>query len=402
MRLLGIMLLVLLAACAGASDEPAGESPVVILADDGNILVYDPADGESRALTDDAGPDRIYSQPTWSPDGSQVAFVASAALPEPGVQASAPAVRVGLEAQAVTGAIHITDADGTDTVVVPTPFVAFYLYWSPDGATLAFLGNDIAAGRQGLAMIDVAAGTARRVDNGQPYYFAWSPESDRLLVHARNEALYYLDPDGSQTSIDQEPGVFSAPHWQGSTQLYPTRGDDGQTLGVYEEDGTLRRPSVTPELGVAFGLSPAEDRLAYLQLSVDASPFRLGTLVVDEAGETMEIASGVAAFFWSPSGERLLYLTPAGADADLPLQWNLWDGATTTSFEQHLPTLTFVQQYLPFFGQYANSLTFFSPDETRFTFSGTIPERGEGIWVQPIDGAPAELIAPGRFSTWAP
>ena len=397
-----MMLRVLLAACAGASDEPTGESPVVILADDGNILVYDPADGSTLALTDDAGPDRIYSQPTWSPDGSQVAFVASAALPEPGVQALVPAVRVGLEAQAVTGAVHIAGADGTDTVVVPTPFVAFYLYWSPDGATLAFLGNDIAAGRQGLAMIDVAAGTARRVDSGQPYYFAWSPESDRLLVHARNEALYYLDPDGSQTRIDQDPGVFSAPHWQGSTQLYPTRGDDGQILGVYEEDGTLQRPSVTPELGVAFGLSPAEDRLAYLQLSVDASPFRLGTLVVDEAGETTEIARGVAAFFWSPSGERLLYLTPAGTDADLPLQWNLWDGTNSTSYEEHLPTLTFVQQYLPFFGQYANSLTFFSPDETRFTFSGTIPDRGEGIWVQAIEGGPAELIAPGRFSTWAP
>lgn len=397
-----MVLLVLLAACAGASDEPSGESPIVILADDGNVVIYDPANASTLALTDDAGPNRVYTQPTWSPDGSRVAFVASSSVPEPGVQASAPGARVSLDAQAPTGAIHIAAADGADTLVVPTPFVAFYLYWSPDGTTLAFLGNDVAAGRQGLAMIDVAAGTARRVDSGQPYYFAWSPGSDRLLVHARNDSLYYLDPDGSQTAIDQTPGVFSAPHWQGSTQLFPTRDGANQTLGVYEEDGTLRRASVTPELGVAFGLSPAEDRLAYLELSVDASPFRLGTLIVDDGGETSEIARDVAAFFWSPSGERLLYLTPAGPAGDLPLRWNIWDGAGTTSFEEHLPTLTFVQQYLPFFGQYANSLTFFSPDETRFTFAGTIADRGEGIWVQPVDGTPAQSVAPGRFASWAP
>ncbi|NNJ48535.1 MAG: hypothetical protein HKP18_11980, partial [Acidimicrobiia bacterium] len=77
--------------------------------------------------------------------------------------------------------------------------------------------------------------------------------------------------------------------------------------------------------------------------------------------------------------------------------------ATSIAFERFTPSRTFVQQYLPFFGQYANSLTFLSPDAGSFTFAGTIEGRGEGIWVQTIAAdTPAELIGPGRFSTWSP
>ena len=143
--------------------------------------------------------------------------------------------------------------------------------------------------------------------------------------------------------------------------------------------------------------------MAYIEIATGANPFALGPLLVESPAGTAEIADLAAAFFWSADGSQLLYLTPdAGAD-DFGLRWNSWDGSTSIEFERFTPTRTFVQQYLPFFGQYANSLTFLSPDADWFTFAGTIEGRGEGIWVQPIEAnAGAELIGPGEFSTWAP
>ncbi len=95
--------------------------------------------------------------------------------------------------------------------------------------------------------------------------------------------------------------------------------------------------------------------------------------------------------------------TQGSFDDDFKLRWNVWDGTVSIEFEPFVPTRTFLAQYLPFFGQYANSLSFFSPDGGSFTFAGSIEGRGEGIWVQQVDGgAPAALVAPGEFSTWAP
>ena len=109
---------------------------------DGNVSTYDPVTSIVTPITTDAGPGRVYSQPTWSPDGTRLAFVENTA-PVSGIQAASGIRRVGLSAQqAVPGSVHIAPVTGGDTAVVTTPFSPFYLYWSPDGSQLAFLGND--------------------------------------------------------------------------------------------------------------------------------------------------------------------------------------------------------------------------------------------------------------------
>lgn len=408
MKSLLIATALVLAACSGSNGEPEAEVPapakhIALLGADGNIATYDRASGVITPVTDDAEPGRLYSQPTWSPDGSRLAFVASSA-PVSGIQASVPPVRVALQAQAeTTGSIRIVAATGGETTIIPTPFLPFYMYWSPDGTKLAFLGLDASTGRQAFGVLDVATGSADRIDAGQPYFFAWSPASDRLLIHATNRELYYLALDGTKQALEATPGSFSAPGWIGETQLFPVQEGRRQILRLFDQNGNQRRDATDFGLAIAFGLNPDEERAAYIDIGTGANAFGLGPLVVNSPGGVTEVAELAAAFFWSADGGRLLYLTPDSTGEGFGLRWNVWDGSETIEFERYLPTTTFAQQYLPFFGQYANSLSLFSPDGSSFTFAGTIEGRGQGIWVQDIRrDTPAELVGPGQFSTWAP
>lgn len=409
MKPLLLVLTLVLAACSGGSsdEDPKGPAQIAILGSDGNVASFNPENDETVSLTTDAGPNRVYSQPTWSPDGSRLAFVASsvAVVGGPGIQADGRVVRAGRQAQAEpAAAIHLAPVDGGSPTVVALPFAPYYLYWSPDGTRLAFLGVDPTTQRQTLGIIDTEALSFEAIDTGQPYYFAWSPTSERLLVHAGTSDLYYLTLDGARVDLDSpSPGGFSAPGWRGSTQLIPVNESDGPILGVFETDGTLRRTVAEYGTAMELGLSPDETRVAYIDIEPGANPFGLGALMVESPESTVEVAGSVGAFFWSADGARLLYLTPDVEGDEFRLRWNVWDDGESARFEPFLPTRTFVQQYLPFFGQYANSLALFSPDGSAFTFTGTITGRGEGVWLQQVEGSdPARLIGAGEFSTWAP
>lgn len=402
-----VVLVIVLAACSGSSsDEPAASaSQLAIVMPDGNIAVFDPVTEILTDLTTDAGEGRFYAQPTWSPDGQQVAVsVSAAATSGPGIQAEGSIVRVAHQAQAAGGsAIHLIPTDGGPPTVISIPFAAFYLYWAPDGTHLAFLGNDTTQGQLGVGIVDVSAGRAEVVDSGQPYYFAWSPESDRMLVHRADRELFFLSIDGTQQVVGPSPGGFTAPSWIGDTLMVGWDDGSGPATRLVSPDGSLLEAGVPYSDAIAFGLNPDERRFAFIDAAAATNPFNLGALVVASPSGHTTVADEAAAFFWDASGERLLYLTPEFEADAFALRWNVWDGTTSHNYESFLPTATVVQQYLQFFSQYANSLSFFSPDGSSFTFAGRIDGRGEGIWIQDIEsGGLAERVGPGEFSSWAP
>lgn len=399
MKRLAVVLLLVAVACTGGDDAAAGNLIAVQTAD-GNIVVIDPETGIETRLTFDGGTTTLYSQPTWSPDGSQLAFVQSGAAAGPGQFAAGGAVRVGLQAQAINSSIHIlTMGEEITDVEVETPIAGFYLYWSPDGSSLAFLGSDFSG--IGLGVIDISTGTFRRIDGGQPYYFAWSPDSDRVLSHVGGD-VYFLSTDGLTDDFPIDPGGFSAPGWEGGSLLYSVVRDDGNLLVLATTDGEETREILEYPDEVAAELSADGKTVAYVDIRAGSAQPALGPLIADTVDGRVEVAPEVTAFFWSRDGTHLLYLAPDRTSEDLLLQWGVWDGTTTTTFEGFVPSATLVARYLPFFSQYSNSHSFLSPDNKSFVFAGEVGGES-GVWIQKIEeGVPAQRVTDGVVATWAP
>lgn len=96
-----------------------------------------------------------------------------------------------------------------------------------------------------------------------------------------------------------------------------------------------------------------------------------------------------------------------GVSAALPRnRWNFWDGQTSTPSVSYQVSETMQNTYLPFFEQYAQSMTGWLPDGTAFAFAGH-PDGGpdgDGVWVQlvGIPGAPPVRVADGDVVAWSP
>jgi TolB protein len=84
-------------------------------------------------------------------------------------------------------------------------------------------------------------------------------------------------------------------------------------------------------------------------------------------------------------------------------RWMIWDGGSTSRIgHPFLPSPTFLRDYVPFYGQFAQSMTPWSPDGTSFAFPGLIGDRA-GIWVQDVDSQEPEFVLDGgRVVAWSP
>ena len=401
MKRLALALLVLATACSGDDGEAAVTKYIAVQTRDGNIHVVDPETGVETALTADGGIETHYSQPTWSPDGFKLAFVENTAADAPGEFADGSAVRTAFEAQAINSSIHVVSMDDEKTdVEIETPFTGFYLYWSPDGSSLAFLGNDLAG--IGLGVVDIATARARRIDQGQPYYFAWSPDSERILAHVGEDQMYFVGTDGQTEPLAVVPGAFTAPSWEGNSVLYSIVGEDGSELVLAGPNREVKRQIHKYSQGIEAVLSSDGETVAYVDVGSGSSQLTLGSLVVDTSEGAVEVVPEVAVFFWSSDGLRLLYLEPDRTTEDLRLRWGVWQRDATFSFDGFLPSPTLIARYFPFFGQYSNSHSFFSPDGESFVFAGDVGA-ASGIWIQEVaHGVDARRLTDGVLATWAP
>jgi TolB protein len=109
------------------------------------------------------------------------------------------------------------------------------------------------------------------------------------------------------------------------------------------------------------------------------------------------------AFHWSPDGRRLLLMTPEEGDDPTTHRWHVWDGRRTQAIgPAFLPSPTYLREYVPFFGQYAQSMTLWAPDGRAFAFPGLIGDRA-GIWVQDLDAdEPTFVVEDGSVVAWSP
>ncbi len=176
----------------------------------GEIITY--SEGYEIATVDLAGdwPVRITenshidSYPVWSPDGSQVAFVAYA----PGGEYPDRVSHYPNYFDRHQSKIAILPANGmfTDTEQIrwlwPTKSVALYPpVWSPDGQYLAFTANEGERRPFERVLTTIRLKSTKLTTLGETTALpTWSPDSERLAFAAVVEnktVIYVVKPDGS-------------------------------------------------------------------------------------------------------------------------------------------------------------------------------------------------------------
>ena len=395
----------------GATDNAQEDgNRLVVLGTDGNLFTVSSSGDNRVPLTDDASALTLYTYPTWSPDGSMIAFV-----------------EVIRENSNMESALRVVSAEGELLQQVPTEFPAFYLYWNPLSEKLAFLSNwenDMA-----LRMLDVSAKAqeATTVREGMPFFFSWQPTGDNMLAHIGGDLLTFLQPSGEQQPLDVTTGPFQAPHWShdGQKLAFVSQGDENNeneySLNVSNAQGEKVTTLAGRKGAFSFNWSPDNERIAYSYTERNVALASLGPLWVHDTQthEAWELSkSPVVAFFWSPDGKRLAFLRPewhepvqrAPEAAPLRqqkpqpwLRWHIWDGEKTYPLTLFVPTDAFLDDYLRYFNQYAQSISLWSADSQMLLYAGLSEGGLSGIWVLPVEQeSQAQLIASGVLAGWSP
>jgi dipeptidyl aminopeptidase/acylaminoacyl peptidase len=353
---------------------------------DGNVYVTSADGASSFAVTDDAtaAPEHTglsYHRVSWSPMG-QLAF--------------ASVLRSGDMAQ---GNLYVVDAPGEPVRQVGQSDEHFiiYIYWSPmpcpaqpDCRRLAYLIEE----DEGIALrlVELAAD---RIENrllglGQPFYFSWLANGQRMVWHTGGTHLFNPEARlrlydlelGREELVDHPPGSFLAPAWspQGDGWL----GVSAESLRRFghEQPLTLTTPTHNH---IVFSWSPSGDRIAY---AVGLGPDELiyGPLhIFDlESGETMRITAPsfrLVSFFWSPDGQKIAYLKQGAPDAAW-WQWRAYDLTRDEDrgFTAFVPSAQ-MRFIMSSFNQYAQSHRFWSPDSRYLAYADRDSVLVERVWL---------------------
>ena len=442
-RVLAILILVglLASACTNGSDETTGpnsertgpEGSVLPPADidpdfspdeqeaaaeenpdDGRLVVQDqnsqlstmlPDGSEAAELTD---PGTINSQPSWAPDGSRVAWVS--------IDESTGQVKIAAD--------RFDRSDYRDIDIDEAPF---YLYWDPSASRIAHLSPSTGGIDLGIAELLAEDGpTNRRVDRGQPYFLAWGPDGDELLVHASGFRLDRIDLGSATVIVDEFPASFGAATWlPDDSLLYADIEENQQYLVTTGDAGEGRRPLITYSGNLRFTVSnegnrivmqavPGEEEDPLVTASADPVPVEDDGMLISAqpqptptpgfddsldaidpietgipylmgtfGGEPVALSDNSAiALFPSPDGQAIAWLEAAlGEQGAMTLHFD--STGRRTVLPPFVPSAETSTAYLPFFDQYSQSHDFWSPSSNLFVWSGHPAGSGEpdGIWV---------------------
>ncbi|MEO5940896.1 MAG: hypothetical protein ABIZ72_07915 [Candidatus Limnocylindrales bacterium] len=414
-------------ALVATGPEPGIRPLIAIVDPTGALATVDPA-GRKTVLS--AEVDATFGFPAWSPDGRRIAGVRDA------ISDSAISIFP----------VRRDDPDASPgagpTVVYRSATVRpFYLYWTPDGRRVSFLateGGDISlrvVPDDGSAPLDGSApgGLIRR---GAPLYFDWIA-ADRLLLHVG------LGPDAFTGEVGLD-GSAAAPGLTAEGEFRPAVvGADGRYQAFVRGQGPASQLVVAARDGsgehsvAVFGATAAvfDPRGATLgaigpdQPGAIAMAFPIGPLRLIEAasGTVRTLIDGtVVGFFWSPDGKTIaaLRLQAGGSqvaragvgslaagspvpptlppDPDLHLVFvSVADGAVRSDRVIKLAS-HFVNQFLPYFDQYALSHRVWSPDSSSILLPITDQTGTDQLAVLPAAGGEASLTIPGQSGFWSP
>ena len=397
---------------------------IVYIAADWNIYSSDQAGNNVTAYTEDAVvPEnatdsyRYYAYPTWSPDGGSIGFV--------GVSGQ------GTESSAE---VYIADVEQkAEKVFSSEREHPFYLYWSPDNTNLGFLTSS--SNGQSMILQSVSSERDERtvIDTGSPYYWSWAPDGKTMIVHTGSaqspipEHISFLQvgTDVTEDGLDSTAAPFQAPAWSpDGNRILMTRvnEDEEKEIIVTDGRGEFERALGTFDLNAGFAWSYQSDLVAYIEGKQTMGAGVLGTLhVVDPetAEELFKDEEEVLAFFWSPDGEKIAYFIPRlveetpssegqgdtdeQAQQQLILQLKILD--VNSGESKDLFTFRPSEQFaaiLPYFDQYHQSATIWSPDNNNLVLCFTSTDGAPGIAIVAASGQlEPRLLTQGYLAFWS-
>ncbi|MCL1587611.1 MAG: hypothetical protein M3092_04265 [Actinomycetia bacterium] len=396
--LLGLALVT--AACTTSQDQDASppvpdnsttiptqsESPLLLITDVAGAVVVIQDDGtviETIGLL--AG--TRYSQPIW-------------ASPNTIVYAQIAPDDNRLEAFRLGG-------DSVWTVELATP--PFYYLAAPesDNTTVVSLRNN--ADGPGLIIERISGNdTLQTVAKEAPFYASWHPSDGRLASHVGDTRLDVTD--ATTETIDANASGFQAPVWltAGLVSLrdrgddtYLTRWDDSSFSDIARVRGAARFVGAGDSLAVVTGGDIETGGIqALAQALPTISSGVLTAIDLEEMSFTSVTSDPTPMFQWDRAGERLLYVTFVN-DPTPALKWHVWENGEVTDFEPFVPDPSWFATVAPFFDQYAQSVSLWSPDGSAFAYPALVDGETR-ILVQHLDETDPLDIAAGNWVTWSP
>jgi Tol biopolymer transport system component len=240
---------------------------------DGTWQIYSAEpDGTGLVQLTNVAPPFVVANPTWSPDGSMIAYVVRASATS---QSLIWVMRAdGSDAHAIANGgsnwgpawspdgtriaythgydIHVMNADGTNDInLMPEPagLASFDPTWSRDGEHIAFVGRDL---DDDLYVMRSDGSEMRTLFSapGAQREPAWSPDGSTIAFSDHTYAtelefgeLTLIDPTGAVTGrLSNLPQIAQAPAWSPDGQqivfMANVSGEDRQAIYVMNADGT--------------------------------------------------------------------------------------------------------------------------------------------------------------------
>ena len=262
---------------------------------DCNLEIYvmnDAGSGLTR-LTDHPAED---GRPSWSPDGSRIAF---------------DSIRNGQDYD-----IYVMSADGSDvTPLTDTPSQDVFPAWSPDGSRIAFVSL-----------------------RDEPDPAGCYPDC--------NWEIYVMNADGSGvTRLTNDPAEDFGPTWSpdGARIAFDSYRDGGYNLYVMDADGGgVRQLTDSPAGNVNPAWSPDGRRIAFTSVRADPNPetcdpcnWEIYVMDADGQGATRLTENAAVDEYptWSPDGTRLAFVSWRDGNAEIYVMNS--DGSGLTRLTNH-------------------------------------------------------------------
>lgn len=423
-----------------AADERALPDGRIAIVDGRARLWTMAADGSDRRLLSEQG--IAYQFPSWSPTSDDIAVIGS-----------------DFEG---SGVYVVPDEEGAELRELYSDATArpIYLYWSPEGERVSFIAGHPDGLALHLAPADGGTGSDIVTTSPSTFFWDWMPDGEQVLIHTGFTALETdnsrlafvpLDDGGDPQEIPQR-GYYQAPVVAADGRFFGYGDVDpagNRWLSVRDIDRDQQVELVFHRGVLAMGFSPVAPQLAFTSPDAPEDSFYGPLRLLDlESGDSRQLVSDtVLAFFWSPDGHTIAYLTlatverpfefddapvaglandlfaggmgqlPGGTKQDALAKARSQDdeevriglglsvvdveSGETTLLAVFEPSTVFLNQFLPFFDQYALSHRLWSPDSSALVLPMEDREDREFIVVVPVDGSEPVPIARGVAAFWS-